>query len=282
MKKLKIVISIILVMMLAITSSVTVFAATDDELRVAKRNLEDNVDSAELTHIFYGQTEPPISMPMWSSESSSNLENVIETIRDGLDSCETIEEVNAYQSMLDEAIEALCVSEYELQWMLNYMEKDYNNSTNYYDEETYAELKTIYENAQKALESGVEIDIHNAYFNMRNELNKLCAYNSVGYDIDNDGIFSIKDCTLMQMQIAELVELTSSQRYVSFMYHDASITDVTNAQMMLAKYADYPYSPTVKTDFVELDPSIREFYTLEIDYEGSNSMYYYDCYIWWV
>ncbi len=281
MKKFKIAISIILVMMLAITSSVTAFATTDEELKIAKSNLEYNVDHAELIHIQYGLTEPSLSIPTWSYDSSLNLENVIETIRNGISSCETIDEVNEYQAMLDEAIENLCVSEHELRWMLNYMLKDYNNSTNYYDAETYAELKTIYENAQKALESGVDLDIHNAYIDMRNELNKLCAYNSVKNDVDNDGVFSIKDCTLMQMQIAELIELTSSQRYVAFMDHTANITDVTNAQMMLAKYTDYPYEPTVNTDFAELDPSIREFYNADVDYESSNWMYYSDCYIWW-
>lgn len=281
MKKFKIVISIILVMMLVITSSVTAFATTDEDLRKAKDQVRYNADQAYSLYIQYHEVVP-VGVPIWSDESTENMKNVVETIRNEIDACETIEEVNAYQTMLDEAIEKMCISSSELKWMIDYMEKDYNNFDNYYDEETYAELKTIYENAQKALESGVDLEIHNAYIDMRNELNKLCAYNSVYLDVDNDGIFSIKDCTLMQMQIAELVELTSSQRYVSFMSHSANISDVTNAQMKLVGLHKTPYDPYINTDFVELDPSIRDYFCNNPDYEGSNVLYHYDRYVWWV
>ena len=113
---------------------------------------------------------------------------------------------------------------------------------------------------------------------MRNELNKLCAYNSVYLDVDNDGEFSIKDCTLMQMQIAELVELTSSQRYVGNLYKDANISDVTNAQMKLVGLHKTPYDPYISTDFVKLEPSVRSYFGTNPGYEQSNTMYYFDKY----
>ena len=279
MKKFKIVISIILVMMLAITSSVTAFATTDEELSRAIRRVRNNAKDAEMEFVYYNSlytTQP--NVPIWSDESTENMEIVVETILNEIDFCETIEEVNAYQAMLDEAIEKMCISSDELQWMIDYMEKDYNNYDNYYDEETYAELKTIYENAQKALESGVDLEIHNAYIDMRNELNKLCAYNSVYLDVDNDGEFTIKDCTLMQMQIAKMANLTSSQRYVGRLYKDANITEVTNAQMLLVDLSEYTYDPYIKTDFVELDPSVRNYFGSSPDYQGSNQMFYFDCY----
>lgn len=265
--------------MLAITSSVTAFATTDEELRIAKINLNHNVRNAEqmfITYLAPAVMDP--NVPHWSDKSTENMENVIETIRNGLDFCETIEEVNAYQAMLDDAIEKMCISSSNLQWVIDYMEKDYNNFDNYYDEETYAELKTIYENAQKAVESGVDLEIHNAYIDMRNELNKLCAYNSIFLDVYNDGEFGIKDCTLMQMQIAKIIELTSSQRYVGRLYKDANISDVTNAQMMLVGLSEFAYDPYIKTDFVELDPSVRSYYGDDPGYEQSNSMYYFDRY----
>ena len=115
---------------------------------------------------------------------------------------------------------------------------------------------------------------------MRNELNKLCAYNSVYLDVDNDGEFSIKDCTLMQMQIAKMANLTSSQRYVGRLYKDANITDVTKAQMKLVGLHTTPYDPYIKTVFVELDPSVRSYYGEDPGYEQSNNMYYFDHYYW--
>ena len=281
MKKLNIVISIILVMMLAITTSVTAFA-TDVNLDNEKWAMEQKVKDVEdyyVKHMYFD----PLKIPEWSAASKQNLVDVIAKARAEIPYCETLEEINSYQVLLDEAVAGLCISARELQWMINYMRKDYNNSTNYYDEETYAELKTIYENAQKVLESGVEVDIHNAYIDMRNELNKLCAYNSVFLDVDNDGVFSIKDCTLMQMYIAKMVELTSSQRYVGLLYHDANIQDVTDAQQMLVGTYLVPYSPYKNTDFVALDPSVKEYLGETPGYEQSNDMYYHDkyCYLWY-
>lgn len=276
MKKLKIVISIILVMMLAITSSVTAFATTDEDLRKAKDQVRYNADDAEMEFVFYFQIDG-ISVPVWSTESTENMENVVDTIRNEIDACETIEDVNAYQAMLDDAIEKMYVSSSELQWMIDYMEKDYNNFDNYYDEETYAELKTIYENAQKALESGVGVDIHTNYIAMRNELNKLCAYNSVNKDVDNDGEFTIKDCTLMQMQIAKYVELTSSQRYVGSIYENERITNVTQTLMELVGLSETPYDPYIKVKFIDCEPNEKHFLRLE----DSNWMYFFDRYVPW-
>ena len=278
MKKFKIVISIILVMMLAITTSVTAFATTDEELSRAKINLNSNVRRVEMEFIFYNSlyTIQP-DVPIWSDESTENMKTVIEIIRNESYACETIEEVNAYQAMLDEATEKMCISSSELQWMIDYMEKDYNNFDNYYDEETYAELKTIYENAQKALESGVGVDIHTNYIAMRNELNKLCAYNSVNKDVDNDGEFNIKDCTLMQMQIAKYVELTSSQRYVGSLYENERITNVTQALMELVGLSETPYDPYIKVEFIDCEPNEKHFLRLE----DSNWMYFFDRYVPW-
>ena len=280
-KNLKIVISIILVLMLAITSTVTAFATSED-LFDEKMDMEEKATDVEMYYVYNMHLVHP-TVPGWSETSMQNLIDVISKARAEIPYCDTLEEINSYQTLLDEAVAGLCVSARELQWMINYMRKDYNNSTNYYDEETYAELKTIYENAQKALESGIDVDIHNAYVDMRNELNKLCAYNSVNKDVDNDGVFGIKDCTLMQMQIVKMVELTSSQRYVAGLYHDANISDVTRAQMQIAELDKTPYTPYINTDFVELDPSVKTYLGGDPGYEQSNNMYYTDryCYIWY-
>ncbi len=279
MKRLKIAVALILVLMLAMTSSVTAFAV-DTDLENQKQAVIANANDAKLVYINHMYVTP-VQIPSWSPASRQNLIDVVDIIVKEVPYCETIEEVNNYQTLLDEAIDNLSVASWNLQWMINYMEKDYKNETNYYDEETYAELKTIYENAQKALESGVDKDIHYAYVEMRNELNKLCAYNTVSLDVDNDGVFSIKDCTLMQMQISGLVELTSSQRYVAIMYKNASISDVTWALMHLAKFPDYPYDPYVIHEFVEIDPDEKNYLNVDLEYETSNAMYYFDRYTLW-
>lgn len=281
MKKLKFVLSLILVLMLAITSSVTAFATSEDFFD-EKMDVEEKANEVEMYYV-YNMHFVPANVPGWSANSKQNLIDTIAKVRAEVPYCETLEEINSYSVLLDEAVAGLCIPASELQWMINYMEKDYKNESNYYDEETYAELKTIYESAQKALESGADIDIHNAYVDMRNELNKLCTYNSIFLDVDNDGEFGIKDCTIMQMQIVKLVELTSSQRYVGLLYHDANIMDVTDAQQMLVGTYIVPYNPYKKTDFVTLDPSVKTYLGSDPGYEQSNNMYYCDryCTLWY-
>ncbi len=283
MKRLKIILSLILVLMLAMTSTVTAFAVVDEEVNDKMMDLLSKAKEVEGEFVYYNSLYAMHgNVPRWSDESTQRLKDVVQKIRTEMGYCETLEEVAEYEAMLDDAVEKMCISSTELQWMLDYMKKDYNNSTNYYDEETYAELKTIYENAQKALESGVDLDIHNAYIDMRNELNKLCEYNPLNKDVDNDGVFSIKDCTLMQMYVSKYVELTSSQVYVAGMNKDANITQATQAQMLLSglyEYPDwYPYDVYVQLDFVKLDPSVRYYFGTDPGYEQSNAMYHYDRY----
>ncbi len=277
MKKLKIVVSCILAMVMLAVSTVPVFANEEDDLSIAKAQVLDYAYQCESLYVFYYHMTP-IDVPIWSNESTQRMKDVVEKVRNEVDNCATIEEVDDYHALLDDAVGKMCISSSELQWMLDYMKNDYN-STGYYEDETYSELKNIYETAQSAIKSGIDIDIHNAYIDMRNELNKLCGYNLVRYDVNMDGEFNIKDCTLMQLKLADLMDFNSSQNYVAGFYHNSTIKEVTEKQLMLANLSDIEYVKEIETNFVELDPSIRNY--LGTDYETSNPMYNYDRYVWW-
>lgn len=281
MKKTKTIVSCLLAIVMLAVSIVPVLALGEGDtinLSWEKQKVEEYADQCEDLYVYYYHVAP-VNVPTWSDESTQRMKETVTKVRDEVYKCETVEEVNSYRALLDDAVEKMCISSSELKWMLDYMERDYN-STGYYDDDTYAELKNIYETAQAAIESEVDVDIHNSYIDMRNELNKLCGYNLVRYDVDMDGEFNIKDCTYLQLYLADFVSLNSSQSYVAGFVHNSTIKEVTQKQMILAKLSEDKYVEQIEANFVELNPSIRNFFGT--DYENSNSMYYYDRYVWWM
>lgn len=309
MKKFKALLSVILAAAVLVCSAIPAFAVTegetatadetsptemtDDQIQEARRKLKKVVDDSEFAYIYYYQTVPSMAVPHWSDASEARLKTAIEKARKELYTYKTKEEFDNAEASINKEIDELCVDKSNLEWMLNYMKKDYD-STGYYDDETYAKLKTLYENAQKIYETGTEKEIHIAYFNMRNMLDDLCTYNSVPGDVDNNGRFNICDITLMQFELAELVDdFNSSQNFIACIFHDSSISVVTDWQFALAEIPD-KYSQS-NDDFVNdkietlnknkgIDINIKYWHdtTKWIETEQFNYIYNYDRYVWWV
>lgn len=282
MKKIKIFMSLILVIGILATSclSVSAFEPTDVKDNVT---LLEKLSDFEFIYRYYGQ-EVPLEAPGYSEESHQRVIDIIEEIESEIDTYTTPEEFQAASDKLDAVEAGLCIDDYYVKELLDYLKRDID-STGYYDEETMNHLVEVYNSAQTAYDSGNEEAIHKAYMDLRNEFNTLCLYNNVAGDVNNDGTFNIKDVTIMQEVIAKYTTLTTSQNFITGMCHFSSISDVTDWQMELVRYnnnksksVDFNYSETLKC--ITLTPDMRNFG--EIENASPNKLYDNEFYVWWM
>lgn len=288
MKKLKKVISFILVLCVLTTSSITAFAMTETEIIKAYNALEQKVNYCRDTYvlIFYHQSSPTI--PIWSDASRDLMEEVTDQIDDEMNKYKTAEEFDAANKLLDETIEKMYIGKWELDYLLKYMKRDVN-STGYYDEATMKQLNEVYSTAQTAFYSGTEEEIHCSYVAMRNQLNRLCIYNKTLGDVSGDGVFDIVDITLMQKELCGLYEFNSAQAFASRFNKYADIKTATLWQKRLVDMTDFPYD--VDFDVVEaygdIDVNLKNYNTKfvfegeEYRVEEINYLYYFDAYNYW-
>ena len=219
------------VIMLFSVFSITAYASTDN-IADLKEQLTSYTNEMEFIFVYNFMLTPPW-VPQYSSESYKRMEDAIKKIRSEIDSYTTEEQINDATALLDSCKAQMYVQAKELKFMLDLMEADYND-TSYYDAETSAEIKSVYEAAKAAYESNVEKDIHISYLKMRDELNKLCLAVKVVGDVNNDGKLSIRDITIMQKYLAGSATLTSAQRFASgFDVEHNNINQVTEFQKYL-------------------------------------------------
>ncbi len=216
--------------MLLSLCSVTAFA-TDESLLDAKCELKNLIEDIEDVYIERSAMVPP-TYPNYSVESEERLINAVEKTSSEMDSYTSVEEVNEAADLLNSCVEQLDFHEDELKFMLDLMKADYEDKT-YYDAETSAEIKEIYETAQAAYESKEPKAMNKSYIALRNELDKLCLAVTVVGDVNNDGEFSIQDVTLIQKYLADSVQLTSAQRFAGGL-DDVNIEIRISTQFMKA------------------------------------------------
>lgn len=274
------VISFVVAFALIIVSVVPVFA---DSFITQKNKLNSLVDYMERAYIYRFYQLPP-QVPNYSDASTQRMQSAISQIRADIDSYSTNEEYEAATQLLYDCKSQMYVSSSELEFMLDMMKNDYDNAE-YYDNETSAEITSIYESALNAYENGTEKDIHIAYFNMRNELNKLCLGVSVAGDVNNDGKFNIIDITLVQKYLVGIEKLTSAQLFAAGVNkQNNSISWATDLQKSLVQ---------IQTDGVDaveyVDGNIKQLtdsyyiYPFDLEYfspvtERMNELFYINRY----
>lgn len=288
-------ISILIAVVLMGFTTVTVFAeSTNDDsnneetyssLSDAKNSVLSLVNAYRL-HFIYGDMMVPVEVPVWSNTSYNNMEKTLDYVDESIPSCTTIDEVIEFEILLNQAESDMCIDSSELEWMLEYMKKDYE-SENYYDEVTTDRIKTIYEQAQIALNSGNEKETHISYVDLRNLLNELCLYNRVAGDVNFDGVFDIDDITLMQKNFASLTKFNSSQNYLSKINEHSNIDIVTSWQMELSDMTSNSYIAYINSEFDKLSNSAiidsnNKYLEFTPYSEHDNYIYWGDCYYpWW-
>lgn len=283
------ILSVLLAVLIMGISTVTAFAednnteSTNEEnyssLEEAKEDVLDCAFKYEEYFLKYSFLFSP-DIPLWSEQSSNNLEDTLDYVNNAVYDFDTIDEVVGLKNLLNHAESEMCVELGELKWMLDYMKKDYE-SVGYYDEDTTSEIKTIYELAQSDYLSGDEKLIHKSYVSLRNLLNELCLYNQIPGDVNKDGKLTIDDVTLIQKNLADLTQFNSSQNYI------AGITKVSNIDMVTTWQKDIislssksaninqEIDKLVNTDYID---SNRKYEVFNYHTENDNYMFHIDRY----
>lgn len=274
--------------MLLSLCSVTAFA-TDESLLDAKCKLNNLIEDIEDVYIERSAMVPP-TYPNYSVESEERLINAVEKTSSEMDSYTSVEEVNEAADLLNSCVEQLDFHEDELKFMLDLMKADYEDKT-YYDAETSAEIKEIYETAKAAYESKDPKAMNKSYIALRNELDKLCLAVTVVGDVNNDGEFSIQDVTLIQKYLADSVQLTSAQRFAGGL-DDVNIEIRISTQFMKAladpdnaeeqksyRFVKHSYINALAIDYKPNPDKPCDYIN-----DGKNNYYYYNRYsylFWW-
>lgn len=289
------ILSVLLAILMMSIATVTAFAGStaDDSndgntyssLSEAKNDVLSLVNAYRLHFIYYDKMVPP-EVPMWSISSQNNLSDVLNTVEKTIPDCKTIDECVEQRKLIEDAVDTLYIDSSELKWIIDYLKKDYE-STDYYDADTTAEIKSVYEQAQANYNSENEREINISYFELRNLLDKLCLYNLVVGDVNNDGIFNVDDITLMQKNFAGLTKFNSSQNFLSTINEHSNIDIVTSWQIELTETLSNSNIDRVNKEINILSNS--EFLNPDEKYfaftpytEQDNYIYCDDCYYpWW-
>lgn len=256
------IISIALAAVIAAFSVIPVFA---ESISTQKSELDSLVRYMERVYV-YRFYQIPLQVPMYSDASNERMKSAIATIRSEMDTYTTDEEFNEATNLLYSCKSQMYVDRDELEFMLNLMKNDYED-TEFYNDVTSAEIKDVYDNAKNAFENGTEQDIHIAYIEMRNELNKICLTITVPGDANNDGVFNVKDTTLIQKYLVDSEKLTSAQCFAAGINKkNNNIIHVTNLQKSLTDIEndDLTATESIAKNMSKLE---NDYYVYPIDIE---------------
>lgn len=255
MKKL---LAILLAVIMLLFSVFPAFALTQEELESQIKEFQDYVTDCESAYIYYWYMQPP-SGPFWSQAASDRMIEAIAVARST--EITTQDELEKARVDFEQVVATMTLDPEELEFMIYLFEKE-TNENGYYDEATWSKFQSVLAEGKRALESGDEEVMYCAYIDMRNEYNNLCIYNTEYGDFDGDGVLSVKDVTMAQKYLVNLVEFNSSQELMSrFDFGFLNITKVTNLQKYIVgsaeKMGNYRMDELIK--YEGLDVNNREF-----------------------
>lgn len=141
-----------------------------------------------------------------------------------------------YDNLYNE-MQKVVIHKYVLLQLINYCE-EIKDENGYYDILLWSDFQSELLNAKEVYEDKAIVDFRctEAFFNLLYSYNKLCTSNTVAGDVNNDGVVSIHDATLMQKILCGMKTATGSQTLVGGIYPDFfDINSVTSIQKYLAK-----------------------------------------------
>ncbi len=247
MKKLKSTLSLIIVMVIIGVSVVSAFAQDvekEEEVNVYKLAFNLLEYSSEYRRTFRLKLEQnPGALPMDCDLNSANelievcneVDDYYMEIMDGR--VPTVEEINSFYPKLDAAAEKVILFRRELKYLIDHCGFETNNNS-YYPQDLWEYFQECLEKAVDVYTKETEgIEVSRVYWDLKFAYNKLCVVNTVSGDVDKSGELSILDVTLVQMNLAQMCSLNSSQ--LTVLYESAeeniTITVATKMQLALAK-----------------------------------------------
>lgn len=180
-------------------------------------------------------------------QSTQELLGLINEVHDIMDKEETLtsEEIDEYYTAIDNAAQKVVLVPKELKYLIDFCEKEQNDNL-YYPSSLWGDFQSKLSVAKEVYNKGeTSIEVSNAYWDLLFCYNDICTVNQLEGDVDFDGKVTVMDATLVQMCVADLRALNSSQLLVIGESDNENIrvTTATNLQRAVAglSYDDMTY-----------------------------------------
>lgn len=145
----------------------------------------------------------------------------------------TYENFENQYTKLKGVLDTLVVSKGTLKSLINFCAEE-KNDTGYYSEVLWDDFTERLSNAQVVCEDETIVEdyiVTETFFELLHSHFNLCSSNTKFGDIDNDGDISVIDATYLQMALASIEKLNSSQKLIS----KSDILYATEIQRYVAK-----------------------------------------------
>lgn len=253
MKKLRTILALMIAMVIMCISVSTAFAS-----ELAKEKLKELqfkiYDVAEEFNMEVDGGYYPVegeAFLIYTDETYDNLNSVLNVANQFVTDItpdvysgevEPFDEIEEHMVAIDEAYAQMILEKSELEFLVNFCEAETNSG--YYGDEVWDSFTEQLDAAKAILndESIVDTRVTEAFWSLMEAYNQLCLYNNVMGDVDGDGVVTVMDASLIQLYLAKLTDLNSSQKYVALVEISYSgemdITSATEIQKYIAKLAD--------------------------------------------
>lgn len=254
MKKFKALLSVILAAAVLVCSAIPAFAVTEGETATAdeETTLETEVEQLRFLVGYVCKYYCPVdgywaSQPYLSYEPTS-LNNLLKPTQYAYDciykkydedkTSVTLEEIQFAYTDLEKALNNLCLSDAEMKRLVEYCSWEENNN-NYYPEDLWNKFQSALTEA-KTTEFATDKEMTEAFWKLYFTYNELCAVNQTPGDVNFDGKVNVLDATELQLAVAEITTLNSSQRMIAEnkVSNEINITAVTNLQFVIAELSE--------------------------------------------
>ena len=150
----------------------------------------------------------------------------------------TVDETMAQYNKLIELRDNLTLDSLELEYLIEFCSWE-TNENNYYPEDLWNKFQSALTEA-KTTEFATDKEMTEAFWKLYFAYNELCAVNQTPGDVNFDGKVNVLDATELQLAVAEITTLNSSQRMVAEnkVSKEINITAVTNLQFVIAELSE--------------------------------------------
>ncbi len=251
MKKLKLILSLMLAVVILCLSVSTAFAVDTQDDSYIYEKIGELHDLCMMSVNVYGASAKDDNYshkPGVVYLSISNLNEINEALDEATDiiyrygypmvfenyNGVTQEEIQLAYDNLEDAMNRATVDKSEVEVLIDFCLREKNDG--YYPDEVWAEFENSISYAQEVLsdEDAKGEDYNRAYFLMMYNYNKLCVVNQQYGDIDFDGKVTVADVTKLQRIIAQIDDTNSSILQIC----KTDITYATEIQRYLASLVD--------------------------------------------
>ncbi len=251
MKKLKLILSLMIAVMILCLSISTAFAVDTQDDAYMYEKVGELHDLCMMSVNVYGASAKDDNYshkPGVVYLSISNLHEINEALNEATDiiykygypmvfenyNGVTQEEIQLAYDNLEKAMNKATVDKSEIEVLIGFCLREKND--NYYPNEVWAEFENSISYAKEVLrdEDAKGEDCNRAYFLMMYNYNKLCVVNQQYGDVDFDGKVTVADVTKLQRIIAKLDDANSSILQIC----KTDVTYATEIQRYMASLSD--------------------------------------------